>query len=215
MLAPHLRQAFAYYRRAGSVASGRVAVDAAVDTLGIAIVSMGLDRRVHWANAAAYRLLSLGDPLGTDVSGRIGSMRGEVREALDAAVAEAARGEGASKRTLDLHDREGVPSTRLTLVVPTLTSWDRYFAGPCVVLLVETVTPAALPPEEALRVAFELTPSEVRIVLAVADGARLADVADAHGIAVGTVRSHLKRIFSKMDVNRQAELVAKVHRYRR
>jgi DNA-binding CsgD family transcriptional regulator len=214
-LAPHLRQAFTYYRRAGSVASGRLAIDAAADALGVAIVSIGLDRRVRWANAEAYGLLSRGDPINTDVSGRIGAKRGEVREALDAALAEAARGESAGKRTLNLRDREGIPSARLTLVVPSLTSLDRYFAGPCVVLLVETVAPAALPPEEALRVAFALTPSEARIVCALADGARLADIADAQGITVATARNHLKRIFAKMDVNRQAELVAKVHRYRR
>jgi DNA-binding CsgD family transcriptional regulator len=214
MLAPHLRQAFAYYRNAGSVASGRVAVDAAADALGVAIVSMGLDRRARWANAAAYRLLSLGDPIGTDATGRIGAMRGEVREALDAAVAEAARGNSAGKRTLNLRDEEGIPSSRLTLVVPCLTSWDRYFAGPCVVLIVETIAPAGSPSDEVLRTAFGLTPSEARVVWAIADGARLADVADAQGIAIATARNHLKSIFAKMDVSRQAQLVAKVHRYR-
>jgi DNA-binding CsgD family transcriptional regulator len=213
-LAPHLRHAFAYYRSAGSVASGRVAVDIAADALGIAIVSVGLDRRVRWANAAASRLLSLGDPIGTDASGRIGAMRGEVREALAAALAEAARGDGAGKRTLNLRDREGMPSLRLTFVIPSLASVDRYFAGPCVVLLVETVAPVALPPDEALRIAFGLTPSEARIACAIADGATLGDVADAQGIAIATARNHLKRIFAKMDVNRQAELVAKVHRHR-
>jgi DNA-binding CsgD family transcriptional regulator len=213
MLAPHLRQAFAYYRNAGSVASGRVAVDAAADALGVAIVTVGLDRRVRWANAAANRLLSRGDPIGTDASGRIGTMRGEVREAIDAAIAEAARGESAGKRTLNLRDQEGTPSFRLTLVVPSLTSWDRYFAGPCVVLIVETVGPPASP-QEALRIVFGLTPSEARIVWAIADGARLADVADAQGIAIATARNHLKSIFAKMDVSRLAELVAKVRRCR-
>jgi DNA-binding CsgD family transcriptional regulator len=211
-LAPHLRQAFACYR--SSTASGGLAVDAAADALGVAIVSVGLDRRVRWANAAAYRLLSLGDPIGTDASGRIGAMRGEVREALDDALAKAARGEDVGKRTLNIRDREGVPSTRLTLVVPSLTPSDRYFAGPCVVLLVETIAAAVLPPDEALRVAFGLTPSEARIARAVADGTWLADVADTQGITLATARNHLKRIFAKMDVNRQAELVAKVHRYR-
>jgi DNA-binding CsgD family transcriptional regulator len=212
-LAPHLRQAFAYYRSAGSVASGRVAVDAAADALGVAIVSVGLDRRVRWANAPAYRLLSLGDPIGTDALGRVGAVRSQVRQALDAALAEAACGEVAGKRTLNLQGRDGVPSSRLTLVVPSLTSWDRYFAGPCVVLLVETIAPAPLPLDEALRIAFGLTPSEARVVCAIADGARLADVADAQGIAIATARNHLKSIFAKMDVTRQAELVAKVHRY--
>jgi DNA-binding CsgD family transcriptional regulator len=72
-----------------------------------------------------------------------------------------------------------------------------------------------LPPEEALRIAFGLTPSEARVVGAIADGARLMDVADAQGIAIATSRNHLKSIFAKMDMKRQAELVAKVHRYRR
>jgi DNA-binding NarL/FixJ family response regulator len=71
-------------------------------------------------------------------------------------------------------------------------------AGPCVVLIVETVAPAVLPPEEALRIAFGLTPSEAHVVGAIADGARLTDVADAQGIAIATARNHPKSIFAKM-----------------
>jgi DNA-binding CsgD family transcriptional regulator len=213
MLAPHLRQAFAYYRRVGSASSGRLAVDAAADALGVAIVSVGPDRRASWANAAGHARLSAGDPIGADPHGRIGAKRGEVREALDAALAAAARGEGADKRTLDLRDGEGKLSARLTLVVPAMTSCERYFSGPCVVLLVESIAAAPLPAEAALCAAFKLTPSEARIARAVAVGSRLVDVADAQGIAIGTARTHLKRIFAKMDVNRQAELVAKMQQF--
>jgi DNA-binding CsgD family transcriptional regulator len=39
----------------------------------------------------------------------------------------------------------------------------------------------------------------------------LADAAAAQGITKETARTVLKRIFAKMDVRRQAELVAKLH----
>jgi DNA-binding CsgD family transcriptional regulator len=82
-----------------------------------------------------------------------------------------------------------------------------------VVLIVETARPCVLSAEETLRSAFALTRSEARFACAIADGASIAEVAAKHGITRETARTHLKRIFAKMDVGRQAELVAKVHRY--
>jgi DNA-binding CsgD family transcriptional regulator len=191
-----------------------VAVDAASDALGVAIMSVGLDRRVRWTNAAGRSLLALGDTLGTDVMGRVTGAHAEVREALDEALAAAVRGEGTGKRTLTLPAVGNAPAVRLSLVVPALRSCEQYFAGPSVVLLVEPVAPAASLPEAALRGTFALTPTEARIACGVAAGARIADVAAAQGMTVATARVHLRNVFAKMNVRRQAELVVKVQSYR-
>lgn len=55
---------------------------------------------------------------------------------------------------------------------------------------------------------YRLSPAEVRIVLAM-DGSRaLSDLAADLGISYETARWHLKRIFAKLGISRQAELVA-------
>jgi DNA-binding CsgD family transcriptional regulator len=208
-LAPHLRQAFAYYKKA----SASSIVGAASDALGVAIVVFGAGRRLHWANAAGQEVLALGDPIGIDTCGRIGARRGDVREALEAALELAIRGGNLAKKTMVLPSGDGWSAPqKLTLVVPTLTPFEKYFAGPCVVVLVEQPAGTQMPDEDRLRAAYALTPGEARLARILATGATLADAAAAQGITRETARSQLKRVFAKMDVHRQAELVARIHR---
>jgi DNA-binding CsgD family transcriptional regulator len=212
LLAPHLRQAFTYYRCAGSLAAKPIAVDSALEALGVAVVSVGIDKRVRWCNAVGQELLSSGDPIGINACGRLTTLHGEIQQAMDLAVCAAARGELIDKQTVSLPAHAGERLlTRITVVVPALRSCQKYFAGPCVLLLFELTSPSELPAEDVLRRIFALTPSEARFARAMATGATLADAAAAQSITKETARTHLKRIFAKMDVRRQAELVAKIH----
>ena len=210
-LAPHLRQAFTYYRRAGRVTSGHVAMDAASEALGVGIVSVGSDRRVRWTNAAGREVLARGDPIGTDACGAIRVAPGAVREVIDQGIAAAVRG-AAGNTSVAVRSEDGLLTARVTCVVPTLAPAERLFAGPSVVLLIETAAAGTLPAEETLRTTFALTPSEARFACALAAGASLAEAAARQGITRETARTHLKRIFAKMDVGHQAAMVAKVHR---
>jgi DNA-binding CsgD family transcriptional regulator len=54
---------------------------------------------------------------------------------------------------------------------------------------------------------FDLTDAEARLAVALGEGHRLEDAADRMGITVSSARTYLKRVFSKTDVTRQAELV--------
>ena len=60
---------------------------------------------------------------------------------------------------------------------------------------------------ELLRALFGLTPTEARIAAAVANGLSLAEVAGELRLGMGTVRWHAKRILSRTETSRQAELV--------
>jgi len=59
---------------------------------------------------------------------------------------------------------------------------------------------------------FGFTQRETQVALLLTEGLSLAEIGRKLGIHVGTVRNHLKRIFEKSDVRRQAELVAVVTR---
>lgn len=58
-----------------------------------------------------------------------------------------------------------------------------------------------------LNVLYGLTPSESRLAETLADGRSIPEAASTLGIANSTAKSHLKSIFLKMNINRQAELV--------
>lgn len=59
-----------------------------------------------------------------------------------------------------------------------------------------------------LEAEYGLTPAQARLAAHLAAGGALADHADAQGISVATARQHLKQVFEKLGVRRQAELVA-------
>ena len=69
-----------------------------------------------------------------------------------------------------------------------------------------------MPKVAFLKNRFDLTPAEARLVLRLMTGETLQSAANALGIKYGTVRSHLKSVFKKTGVCRQAELVIVVVR---
>ncbi len=62
-------------------------------------------------------------------------------------------------------------------------------------------------PREILRQVFEFTPAEATLAMELANGLSLDEAAEALGIRRNTARTHLRAIFAKAGVTRQAELV--------
>ena len=62
-------------------------------------------------------------------------------------------------------------------------------------------------PLEAIAKAYKLTPTELRVLLAIVEVGGVPEVAEALGIAATTVRTHLHQTYHKTGVNRQADLV--------
>jgi len=60
---------------------------------------------------------------------------------------------------------------------------------------------------DVLAARFDLTPAEARVAIHLVEGGDIASYAKAAGVSLGTVRTHLKAIFAKTGVNRQAALV--------
>lgn len=57
---------------------------------------------------------------------------------------------------------------------------------------------------------FELTPAEARVLERICAGRTSAEAAEALGVRVSTVRTHLLRVFDKTGARRRADLVALV-----
>ena len=60
---------------------------------------------------------------------------------------------------------------------------------------------------KTIAAAFDLTSREMSVLVAIVDVGSPADVAKNLGLTVHTVKSHLKAIFAKTGVSRQADLV--------
>jgi DNA-binding CsgD family transcriptional regulator len=60
---------------------------------------------------------------------------------------------------------------------------------------------------EAIATTFNLTPSELRVLLTIVELSGVPEAADALGIGQATVKTHLHRLFRKTATTRQADLV--------
>jgi DNA-binding CsgD family transcriptional regulator len=61
--------------------------------------------------------------------------------------------------------------------------------------------------EDWLAERYRLTPAEARLAAHIGGGGSVAAYAAGYEISVGTVRTHLKAVFAKVGVHRQADLV--------
>ncbi len=66
----------------------------------------------------------------------------------------------------------------------------------------------------AMATAWGLTLTEAKVTLSLAEGRSPSQIAEALGIAVGTVRVHLRNVYAKTETAGQRELVQRVHRWR-
>jgi len=97
---------------------------------------------------------------------------------------------------------------RVLHIVPVTGAARDIFLGVSAILLV--VEPRASlnsPPAELLQSLYDLTAAEARIARGIVTGAALNHVAHELGVSPQTARTHLKRIFVKLGVSRQAELI--------
>jgi DNA-binding CsgD family transcriptional regulator len=82
-----------------------------------------------------------------------------------------------------------------------------HFAGAALVRVREVVNADFRLPA-LLRSQSRLTPSEIRLAMALYDGVSILEYAQQYSLAVGTVRQQSKSIFRKTKTGRQAELVS-------
>jgi DNA-binding CsgD family transcriptional regulator len=125
-------------------------------------------------------------------------------------------GSALSKEDLQASMSVAVPRhARLPLMIRTLRLEDRAAesaGSPRMLLLVHDPELWPEPQHEILSQAFGLTRSEAEVAIGVASGRTLATIAAGRGVKIGTVRVHLKTVFSKTHTRGQADLTRVVTR---
>ncbi|MDA9485859.1 LuxR family transcriptional regulator [Bradyrhizobium sp. CCBAU 11445] len=74
-------------------------------------------------------------------------------------------------------------------------------------LFVQRASMLPLLAADAIAAAFRLTPSELRVLMAIIESGGVPDIAAKLGVAETTVKTHLGRLFEKTGAGRQADLV--------
>jgi DNA-binding CsgD family transcriptional regulator len=96
----------------------------------------------------------------------------------------------------------------LVLVAPVRSQdlWSVNGGGAAIIFITDPER-APMPTHRMLRDLFELTPTEAKVARSIAAGNDVPDAARELRISTNTVHTHLRRIFRKLGVCRQADLV--------
>lgn len=82
------------------------------------------------------------------------------------------------------------------------------FARASFFVIVTPIDTKSVPTAEMIAGLFDLSPAEARVARALASGADVGETADRLGLGRETVRTHVKSIFGKTGLSRQADLLA-------
>jgi len=158
---------------------------------------------VVFANQAAAAVLSDGGPLRL-IAGQVRASSSRVQRDLNSAIAAACRAE--ASRVVRIEAADG---RSLLMVLSTLRSaLSPVGYGPVVAMaFVSDVGCAPSVPLERLAQTYQLTGSEARIALAAASGESPGKIAARLRLSANTIKTHLRRVYEKLGIHRQAELV--------
>jgi DNA-binding CsgD family transcriptional regulator len=180
------------------------------DGLGAAMFLFDASMRVLHANAAGHALLQERDFL-TAVGGRLVATEAATDQTLREIFAAAADGDRAVGRkgiAVPFIASDGV---RYVGHVLPLTAGKRRDAGArydaVAALFVQKAALEMPSAPEVIAKTYKLTPTELRVLLAIVAVGGVPEVAATLGIGETTVKTHVGRLFDKTGTRRQADLV--------
>ena len=207
-LLPHIRQTVRVQQTlAGAGALGATLTEL-LDATGVGIIELDARGRMVAANDRARNVLRTGNGL-FDADGLLFARAPQDDDALQALLARAlpqfgGRGAGGSTTA---RRPEGLPP--LVLHVNPVGGRETdlgVWPVAALVLVVDPVRGGCVNPDVASD-ALGLTRMESRVAVLLARGMSVADIAAATGRQESTIRSHVKHMFTKHGLTRQADLV--------
>ena len=208
-LLPHLQRALQIRHRLAPAAAPPACSAQILDTLDVAVVLLGAQLNVLYANAAAIRLFGADVPASLQVSTK-GCPRWQLTPPLARAVSAAigSRLQGPACQSLRMERDDGAPL--IVSVAPYRSTSGPHAGRPCAMLLARDpgVCEASL---LALQQLFGLTPSETQVCRSLAQGQCVDQIASICAVSACTVKTHLHHIDGKTGTRRQGELLALVH----
>jgi DNA-binding CsgD family transcriptional regulator/PAS domain-containing protein len=216
LIVPHIRRAALIGRMFDLKAAEAATFEDTLDGLSAGMYLVDAEGRIVHANAAGHAMLAAGDILCV-VGGRLVAYDAQVSRTLEDIFAAAGQGDAAL----------GLKGIAIPLIakgderyvghVLPLTSGTRRNAGiaatAAAALFIRKAALVTSSPPEVIAKAFKLTPTELRVLLAIVEVGGVPEVAAALGVADTTVKTHVGRLFEKTGAKRQADLVKLVAGY--
>jgi DNA-binding CsgD family transcriptional regulator/PAS domain-containing protein len=206
LVVPHIRRAVIVGRLLELKSSGAAAFEA-LDGLGAGVCLLDASGKIIHANAACQAILDADDFLSA-AGGRLVAKDFKVDQALRELVAAAAAESETPIRAgdLPLRAQDGTRHVMHALpLAPAVRGPVGTAASVALFIRKAAIEPPAAP--DVIARAYNLTPAELRVLLAITQIGGVGDVAAAFRVAETTIKTHLGRLFVKTGARRQADLV--------
>jgi DNA-binding CsgD family transcriptional regulator/PAS domain-containing protein len=208
LLSPHLRRAALIGDLLDQARVEAQVYQSTLNKLATAVVLTNAEGHVLYANDAAEDMFTCEGPI-TKQGGKLKTQSPSSLNALKAALVKASQsdqvlGSAGIGIPLSLPDRPVAVAYVLPLTAGTARA---AFKPATAAVFVSTQISAMLPPEAVLVALFDLTPAEVRVVLAVVGPQKRGALSEQLQISGNTLKTHLSRVYKKTETNSLAELI--------
>ncbi|CEA02572.1 hypothetical protein BN1049_00796 [Pseudomonas saudimassiliensis] len=210
-LLPHLRRSLQVHNLLGRSESLGNLYAAAVNRLSVATLVLDAAGGVLQLNDVARELLGQADGLklvGSRLEASYPSDNRElhklIRDAVESKDAPQPRG---AREALSVARPSGEVSLGVVVEPIAGAEWAEGRGQPAVMVYIRDAVGKSQVDNRVARELFNFTPAETALSLQLANGLSLEEAAEELGIMRNTARAHLRAIFSKTGVRRQAELV--------
>lgn len=210
LLVPHLQRAVAIGRLFGQSNAVEETLTETLDHVEAAVLLVGADGLIAFANAPAKRMLGEGGLIREEANS-LCAVVPETNRILRDVFAAAEKGDAlVGVRGVAVPLSRSSEDRWFAHVLP-LTSGNRRQAGlayaAVAAVFIRRSVPDAPPPLEVLARHYRLTASEIRVLDAVLKVSGVKAMAEMLGVSPGTVKTHLHNLFRKTGTKRQSELV--------
>jgi DNA-binding CsgD family transcriptional regulator/PAS domain-containing protein len=211
LVAPHARRAILIGRAIGRKADEAAIFADILDSLTAGFFLIDAAGRIVHANAAGREILGVDDFLRS-IDGRLVVRDKKVNQTLQRIFAGKDEPEtdgeiGGKGIALPLVARDG--EYHIAHVLP-LGPRARYAAdapGAAAAMFVSKATLETPSSAEVIRDAYQLTRTELRVLLAIVNVGGIREIATTLGIADCTVKTHVRRLLEKTGADRQTDLI--------
>jgi DNA-binding CsgD family transcriptional regulator len=208
LIVPHAHRALMINKAIARDQSEAATFAEALNGLSAGIFLVDARCRIVHANAAGHDMLCADDFLRS-IGGQLVTRDVQANQILcdifiaDGDVATAAKG-----LALPLIAHDGARYVAHVLPLKSIGRSDAGLSGKAVAaLFVRKVELDSQSGGELIARTFELTPAELRVLLAIVEVGGVPETAETLGVAETTVKTHLYRVFAKTGASRQADLV--------
>ena len=211
LLAPHIHQAARVRRAMADARALGASLAGLLENGRLGLIQLDCRGRVMEANDRARRILVERDGL-RDREGVLTAGHALENDELQGLLTRALPRSGGQGVGGSMRITRGKAHTPLVLEIHPVRGTGvacRARQGGALVLIVDPARRPRINPDVVVKL-FGLTPTESRIAVAVAAGQTVPGIAALQGCAESTVKTHLKRVYRKLGIRKQTEMVRRI-----